>query len=475
MTRATYRVIQILGTGALAAGLSHGQNFWNPLTTAGVEQTGVRLNSASVFAAYTAANSSGTQSLVDGFNQGGSTYSRAGGASAVFSLRTGSDRSNVTVLYTPSFLYQRYTISQRAVSHNLAVGSSLALGPKWTLSMTGSAALGSFNQLLFSGVNGQDLLALQGSFEDVAGAVLAGKSSNPAIAAAAGSASATIAPQQQAVFGNRFLTATANAGLSYAASTRLTVSFTLSGNRTQHLSDGEPAGQRPIIPQATVGSAYGSINYMLSPRTSVTGSINYSRSFSAQDRSQYESFQFGIGRKLSQRWFASVAAGAGYFNSAQYLGGGSQLHSQESGTLGYRAGSHSLMGTVAKSISSYYGITAGSRLDITGMWMWAPRRTNWAFHAGGTQDRLLGNTLPSSGSRFFVGLIRPLSRTTFLSLQYTHALFSGELPDQAGTVGRFEYQQHAARLNFTWGQNGGMWGGSGGAGGRGRSEGDATP
>ena len=235
----------------------------------------------------------------------------------------------------------------------------------------------------------------------------------------------------------------------------------------QHLHEqNAPAGQNYyLIPQSTDASAALSISYMLSERTSVTGSASYGRALSALNDSQYSSAQAGLGRKLTQRWFAQASAGGGYILPVGHISTGVHGSQWEASTgLGYRGTHQSIIGSVGKSVSDFYGLGAAATLNSSVGWSWYRPGSNWSLQAGGGQDKLLGKPLANynlgnNGIRADMGIYWMPDRRTTVVLQYAYVVFSGTFPGLSLTPNQqLRFAQHSVRLNFGWGTRAGMAG-----------------
>jgi hypothetical protein len=441
------------------------QSFLNPLTTAGMDQNGPHLYSVSAFTGYLTSHLSGPGIVTDP-NRPAYYLTSGASASLGYSRRT-SERTDFAVMYAPSYAYGTSGIGANRMTHAVAMSWGYKLSPNWRFSTSASGVTGNFSQLLFSPTAEQTLVSLAGSFDELAGAVLTGQSTNQNLATAATSASAIVAPEQRLFYGSRILSGHANAGLTYSRSERLTIGFSASGNRMQHLRSQDDTTDAYVLPQSTAVTASLSIGYMLSPRTSISASVSSGRTLSHLYDTGYNSVQVGAGRKLTERLFAQASIGMGrmipiHQSSPTSYGPQYSL----SGSVGYRGGGHSLIASVSRMVYDYYGLGADATMSMAAGWAWRRRGSGWGLHAAIAQSRLLGNNetlLGRNGYRANVGFTRAVTHHTFMVLQYAYASYSGYfsyLLAQAPASLQFS-SQHSIRLNFTYGAGGGMGEGRG--------------
>jgi hypothetical protein len=456
----------LLGAGLLGAATLPAQTFeLNPLTTSGVSQNGFRIYDLSAYTSYSTVDSRWNnfiESLAGGQYLNLPNHTTLSGVSGAFGFHSGNEEGthNFSVIYSPSYSYTTFGLGVGALTHTLALYWSVKLRPQWQFSATASGAAGNFEQLLFSPTSTQSLAASVSTVEGLVGVALTGQSSDPN-AAAASAASATISPQQLLLYGDRMLSAVAQASLVYAHSPRFTVGFTISGNRMQHLVQGNGTDTQNyyLIPQTTDAAFATSLSYMLTERTSLTGSAGYGRSLSSLSDSQYATAQAGLGRKLSRRIFGQFAAGGGYIlpvGAISTRARGSQW--EGSGGIGYRGEEHVFIVAVNRSVSDFYGLGAAATLSSSLGWSWHRRGRRWTIQSGVGQDKMLGSQitalgLGNNGIRANAGLYWNVAGHASVGLQYAFVSYSGVFP-VAGIQGpgqSLRFDQHSVRLNFGWG------------------------
>src|SRR5262249_38092939 len=151
--------------------------------------------------------------------------------------------------------------------------------PRWVLTFSMNGDYSSIEGFLFAPTVLSNVAAVPASFDDLAGALLASKFSNPLLASALTSAPAAQSPVQNLLYGSRMLSAGTQASLSYSYSPRLSFTFGGGASRTQHVSDdrGISTQNAFLLPDTTSGSANLAVSYSLSPFTQLGGSVNTDR------------------------------------------------------------------------------------------------------------------------------------------------------------------------------------------------------
>jgi hypothetical protein len=390
-------------------------------------------------------------------------YQTVSGVSASIGLHFGSGaggRSDFSAVYSPTYSYSTYEQNTSQLSQSLAFSWSRKLTPQWQFVASASGVEGSFEQLLFSPTNAQNLASLTGSAGDLGSQFLTGQSGNPSMAAGTG-ASATVTPLLQLYYGERLLSAMSRVGLSYSHSPRLTFGLSATGSRMQSLKPSSSMGPDVfLIPQTTNAGFDASVNYLLSERTSLMGSVDYGRVFSSIDNMQSASAMAGLGRKFTQNWFTNFSAGGGYIlplGSAYASSRGKQW--EAFWNMGYHSHGHTVVVSASRSIADLYGSGASATLTMDAGWSWRRPGSHWNFQAGVGGNRLSGQStvaaMATTGFRVNAGLYRALASHSNIVLQYTYDTFWGPVTLSSTPGPQLRYAQSAVRLNFAFGAAGG--------------------
>ncbi len=186
---------------------------------------GVRLYGVSAFSGYS------TSVLPLGFGQftppglqelgGSANY----GASASFGWQPRSRSMNFSVLYSLTYGGTVRYSDLNALSHSLSITASRQLGPKWSFTVAGAAQDSTMAQYLFQPTALSVLSQLPATFDDLAAAFNLGQFSNSQVASMLTGASVLESPVRGLLLGDRVLSYSANIGLNYAHSSRLSFHF----------------------------------------------------------------------------------------------------------------------------------------------------------------------------------------------------------------------------------------------------------
>ena len=359
-----------------------------------------------------------------------------------------SSTLSFSVRYSPSYYYETsstgFSTSRYAPSQNLSLSWSKKLGSKWSLSASLSGSLGDYNQMLLAPNGEQSLAALPGASTAFATSVLTGVTG----------ASSVLAAQQSLLYGGRFLNGAAMVSANYALSPRLTLSGTVNGNRMQHLKDSSSAVQTPfVIPQTTgLGAGLG-VSYQLSPRTAVNANAVYVRVVSSLVTAPSASLMLGISREITDHLYARISAGAGYllpYSQGTTSVGLQREQWQAAGTLGYRILRHSFVFTASRTVSDAYGVGAAATLMLTGGWNWSPSRTSWGLNVGGSDIRLQGSQFGSDGYNINGGVRHPLGNRFSFGLSYGYGSFGIGALTVPGQNLPLQFRTQTGRVSLSW-------------------------
>ena len=445
--------VMAIGTAALVA-----QQLMDTVTTAAndLQRAGFTFG-ASAFSSYTSWNVDAILALNTGIPTGTApNYFATTGVSLTLGWQKRvSEDSVFNVFYSPYYAYEGNGIHSTSYTSlsplrgTIALNWSHKLGHNWNLGLSGSAVAGNFGQTAFLPSGSQSLASFSGSPSDLGGLLLAGQG--------VGGSSAVLTPQQALLFGDTFLSSSANVSLAYSASPRVSISGDFSATYMRHLNDG--ANQSPyLLNQATSGSVAMTINYSIAPRTSLFANATYSEPFSSLERSENGLAFVGFSRALTEHFFARVSGGAGYTASQdrldKYAYHGTRTMFSLSG--GYRLFANTFILSTSKSLSDYYGIGTSS-IAVTGGWTWRKPGSDWGLQAGASEFWLQDGILASSGNLSNGGFIanaavyHMISHQARISLQYVYSSASLFTPYLSAVTGPpVHYSLQALRLSISW-------------------------
>lgn len=431
----------------------------NTMTTAveEAERAGFGFYSLSVFGGYT--NSSAptvdsTGTLIP--NYGFHSVNAGLSASLGWRAKT-SEHLHFDIRYSPAYYYQNsstgFHSSRFTPNQNLNLGWSQTFNTRWSVGANLMVAYADYNQLLLLTDPNQIYTSIPGTAGEYASAALTGTGTNTALNSAAGAAS-VVAGQQNLLYGNRILTGAAGATVGYEITSRLHLSAGFSGSRMQHLNDTTQPQTGYLLQQSTSVSGTLGLNYQLSERANLSGSLSYSRAISSLYTTPSINFMFGGGYRLTQHFFVRGAGGMGYL-----LPGGSGPTStpftrtqwQASAGLGYRLQHQSFIASAYRTVSDNFGLGASANLVASAAWSWSRLGSSWGITAGAADTHLSGTSYGNRGYRVMGGVTHTIKNRAFMSLSYAYGAGNSLLLPTGGAVLNSPYSSHSQIVRLTIG------------------------
>jgi hypothetical protein len=365
------------------------------------------------------------------------------------------EKSDITWSYSPSYFTTVYSSQNErrhgSLNHRFGMNWRRKLGNKWTVSSSANGFLASLEQLYFAPGTLSSVAAFPTSFDNLAAAMLAGKFTDAQLAALLTGSNLQASPEQAFPYGNRLLNASANLGLAWAPSGRTTISTTLTGTRTQHVSGagvtGPNVGRGSLLPQMTTAAGTIAWTYSLSPRTQVSVQATSNRTFSKVQQGYASSTQLSVGRTLSRRWFAQLRGGAGAITySRQLYGKPKTMQHLYGGSLGFKTTSHTFLAAYDRSLGDVYGFGSGATGTGTGAWNWRRLGSGWSMSASASYQQLDNSTFSNTTSwRTSAALSRSFGRQVSMNCQYVYF----QLPMDISTPG-MEREQSGVIVSLSW-------------------------
>jgi hypothetical protein len=378
------------------------------------------------------------------------------GAAASFGGSRSGEKTSLTWSYSPSYftnVYSRGNSSNHGtLNHRAGVSWGRKLGNKWNLTASGSGVITNLEQLYFNTGPVSAALAIPTTFQDLATGVLTGKFTDPQLATLLTGTPLQASSEQGYLYGNRLLSATANVAISWSPSTRHSVSLSMGGSRTQHLSDNrsEDAGTPPsnrFLQETTTASVGISWSYSLSPRTQVGVGVTSSRTFSPLQQGSASNTSFSVGRILTSRWFVQGSGGVGVLAySHNTYGTPKTVSTVFGGGLGFKTAAHTFLGSYNRSIGDVYGLGSSYTSGATGSWNWRIPGSGWSLSANIGYQKMSNSAFTNTRSwRTGAGVARSLGSHLFLGAQYSHSQLPADL-----YVGGAENSQTGLSFSLTW-------------------------
>ena len=253
------------------------------------------------------------------------------------------------------------------------------------------------------------------------------------------------------LYGQRMLTSSARASLSYSLSPRLSVTVAGGGGRTQHVSGDQVAGgNTSLLPDTTSASASVALSYSLSPLTQIGGSVSTMRISSLLQDTYTTTSLVNLGRSLGGRWLLQLHGGVGFTNDLRQtsLSVPTKPGPAFGSSLGYKTFAHTFLGSFDRTVSDSYGLGASTTSTAGGSWRWGRPGSGWWLDSGFNWQRLQGNGSAlsnTSGWHASAGLNRAIGIHIVLLTQYVHLNSTGGLRAAA-----YHLSQDAVRVSLAY-------------------------
>jgi hypothetical protein len=240
-------------------------------------------------------------------------------ASAAFGLLRSIGKSSLNINYTPYYVRGLRGTNFDSINHALAIAMGKGFGTKWAFSGSINGVMSDFDQLLFAGSRATGIATTPATFDDLAAAILTGRSVNSALTQVVNASPTLASPELAYAYGGRILSVSANASVSYAYSTRSNVTLSVTTARAQLYSRGNNQIDRGSngtlsIPWTTNAVASFNWGYSLSPRTTIGVNVSTNRTLSRFQDAYASQAGVSIGRTMSNRWFLQGMVGTGWIS-----------------------------------------------------------------------------------------------------------------------------------------------------------------
>lgn len=410
---------------------------------------GVRLYGVSVFSgysssAYPASSSGGIPPPGSSALGSDVTY----GATASLGWQRHRNRTDLSVFYSGTYSGMARYSNLNAFNHSIAIQASRTLGRKWTLTASGGVQDSTLPQFIFAPSNLSVLSQVPATFDDLAASFSIGQFSSSQVASMLSGAPTLDTPARSLLLGNRVLSYSAQASVSYAATSRLNFHFASFAAAGQHLSSKDSATVPNYLMPRSMGATAGvGLSYALSPRTQLGANFEEFRQINAFQNAYVSTATVSVGRKLTERWFVDLSGGGSVIQVTHQPTGTPQNRQMVgNGSLGYRTFRHTLVASYDRSSFSSFGFSAGTNTAAGANWNWHRPGSLWSVFAGFGQQQTRNTGFASfSGWHTSTGFSRTLSEHTTVSAQYVYLSSSG---NYVGTSQNLSI--HSLRVSFGW-------------------------
>jgi hypothetical protein len=416
-----------------------------PYAGAQTEEQGLKISGVSFSETYF---SQGVPAGITPYNDLfiGSGYSVTAAASIKWSKIREKSFTNIQAL--PAFSSRFGDLKSKTWNQAVSLRHVRLLAPKWTLSLAASGQVMTLDEALYGESTLTQIATTAITFDDLAGALLRGKSSDPVLSDTANGALQPDHSLEAFLYGRRTANLDARAMLAYNYSPRLTFNAVMGGLFVRHLKD--PSDLPGFIYPKVNSTSFGiGATYSLSPRTLIGVSANLVRSQILEVGSVTTNAIAGsINRTLSQRWFVQASLGLGSENT----GGFRHLENRYSAGVGYKTYSHTVLFTYDRGLNDPYAQALASlehSRSLTGTWHWARPGSPWSVNSAISQLIAIYRGVPGTNTWLVTESVsRRISRNYSFAVLYTTGRVGAKRYIQDGR--QYQLDQTGIRTSFIW-------------------------
>jgi hypothetical protein len=402
---------------------------------------GVHLYNVTTFGGY-----STSASLLGGVSGTGSNLLGPDfnyGAAVAAGWQHHGKRTNTAIMYSGTYLRMaRYT---ELSSYNQAASINItrSLARKWSLDLSGAAQDTSLAQFMFQPSNLSVISNVYTSFDDLAAAFSVGRFSSAQVATMLTGSPILDTPTRNLLLGNRILSVSFQAQVTYTHSSRLSFHFGSFAAGAQRIKGGPQDG---AVSSSKGGNAGMTMTYSLTPRTEVGASANVTRVSNSLQRANLYSSSGSWGRKMGPRWFLRLSAGAAYSISDGPSGNRpTSLQMIWDASIGYQRVRHTFVASASRSATDPFGIAAADTMYYSGSWSWRPA-VSWSVFSSFGHQRMSRSVFDDlSGWQSNTGVSKYLGSGMSLSADYAYiigtSLYLGAIGDRS---------IHGVRVSLSW-------------------------
>lgn len=431
------RFLESMVTVMSLAPLCRGQSLQDMVNFKAAKVGGVQLYNVSTFGGYStsAALPGGLTGI--GANLLGPDFNY--GASVATGWQHHGKRTHTAVMYAGTYLAMARYTDLNSYNQGASVSISRSLTTKWILGLSGAASDTTLNQFMFQPTNLSVISNLFASFDDLAAAFSVGRFSNAQVATMLTGSPILDTPTRNLLLGNRILSVSFQASVSYNYSPRLTFSFASFAAGAQRVKGYQPGA----LPSSKGINGGVSMSYSLSPRTEIGSTLQVSRIYNALQRGNLYSAAGFWGRKMGRSWFLRLSGGGAY-NRIDTSNYGSFMVTGDA-AIGVRMRNHSFVASASRSAMDPFGIAAADTITAGGSWSWRPAPL-WTVFSGLAYQSWRRSVYSNlSGWRSSTGISKYLGSGMTLSAQYSYmagtSLYLGTIGDR--TI-------HGVRVSLSW-------------------------
>ena len=284
-----------------------------------------------------------------------------------------------------------------------------------------------FNQLMGGSTPLNNLALAPATFDDLAAAILGGRTDNSQLAGLVSAAPLVSSPETSYLYGVRHLSLSMGVSFTYDRSSRSRFHTGFYGVRSQPLGN----TGREVVPgmplevqlrRTTSAGASAGWSYDITPRDTLSVDVSGTRVASEFQDAYVSHSAISFGRKLSERWFVRGMVGAGVFTPVrETLVQGRFTRHEWGGSIGYKVYAHTFLGSYTNMVSDIFGLGANSNISSAGAWSWKRPGRSISLSSTFGYSQLVGPSFPNSGSwSFHTTVARALNAHMVLTGSYRY-------------------------------------------------------
>lgn len=443
----------VLIYAGIAAGLvlpaGYSQSVADQASFKSVTMGGIHIYGVSVLSGYSTSAypvSSGQVLFPGAASLGGDTNY---GGSVSLGWQYHRPRSNFSLLYSGTYAGMVHYSDTNAFNQHLSLSVDRTLSPKWTLTFSATGSDSTTVQYLYQPTTIGLLSQVPATMDDLAAAFSIGQFSNSQIASTLTGAPLLDSPARSLLLGDRILSYSGQASLSYVHSSRLSfhlASFAAGGQN--RLGSGSTVPQPNYVMPRSIGIDAGmGMAYMLSPRTQVGLDVAGTRMANLYQSGYITTANASIGRKMGIHWFLRGYGGGSISRlTSQAYGAPQTRNLVGGGSVGFRTYQHTLIGSYDRSSMDAYGFAVGVITSLTVGWNWHRPGSQWSVFTSFGQQQIRNTGYASlSGWQATGGVSQALSSHVRMTAQYVYLSNAG---NYLGSVTNLAIQ--SVRVSWSW-------------------------
>jgi hypothetical protein len=436
---------------AMPAFAQEGSNI-GPFSYLDIRRTGIQFMGISASAGYTSLPVGLLPTVfAPSFNRGAVQY----GMSTGFGWRRSGEFGGTAIQYSAA--YNGATNLDFAKSwssgQTLSISQTNKIGAKWNFAFSAVASESHIEQSLFQVSSSAALASLPVTFDDLASALLSGRTTEPLLSGALNRGTLASSPTRALLYGTHMLAAGVRATALYTPTARLSFSFSGTGDRAMPLPDSRMTTFRDYaLTKTTSAGMTAGVSWAVSSRTSIGFSGGFSRVMSNYQDAWMNNAGLSFSRTLSRRWFLQASAGTGTFVTVrQVLPLPRGLQWNAGGGIGFKTFSHTIVGSAARMFGDSFGIGGASTISTSAAWAFRRPGRSWQLAASISHEQMrrsIFTDVQSLQSNFTAS--QALSRSFSLSATYAWLRTNGTINPQSIYPDIYSLGSHSVRLSVSW-------------------------